>query len=296
MRKEPAQQAFPSVEPRPVSTLDDVDDEDAASPSAPPVDAPPVDAPASSSPGLPTPRRVSVSADDQPDDRPAADARAEARGTVPSPDQPETADAALADAVLGPDDTTTSPGFTDQATDLTGHLARRTPTPAAHPLDRDPWPAFVVASVPPDEPTLVDAAPPTRASGMSVYVGPHMIAAASYIFWWISGLLVYFNERRNRFVRFHAVQSILLTGTLTIFGVLAYVVSNLLFDVSLITRQRVFATLGQGLGLLAFFLILMLWLAPMIAAWSGAYLRLPIIGDYAERFAAIPIEVDASLR
>jgi uncharacterized membrane protein len=33
------------------------------------------------------------------------------------------------------------------------------------------------------------------------------------------------------------------------------------------------------------------WLGAMIAAWTGTYLQLPIVGDYAERFAAPPIQL-----
>jgi uncharacterized membrane protein len=119
-------------------------------------------------------------------------------------------------------------------------------------------------------------------------LGPRTAAGSSYLFWWISGLVVYFNERENKFVRFHAVQSILLTGALTVFGVLAYIASSLLGDVYLSTHQAAFKHLSIGVGLLAFFAIVMLWVAPMIAAFSGEWLRLPIVGDYAERYAALP--------
>lgn len=119
-------------------------------------------------------------------------------------------------------------------------------------------------------------------------LGPHTAAGVSYLFWWISGLVIYFNERRNRFVRFHAVQSILLTGALTVFGVLAYVLANVLSDVAINTHQPIFLHLGQGIALLTFLAIAFAWLGTMIAAWSGNELVLPLVGAYAERFAEIP--------
>lgn len=119
-------------------------------------------------------------------------------------------------------------------------------------------------------------------------LGPRLAAGLSYLLWWISGLVVYFNERENRYVRFHAVQAILLTSVLTIGGVIAYIISSLLGDAYANTHQLAFRHLSIGVGLLAAFGILILWLAPMIAAWSGEYLRLPILGRYAERFAAVP--------
>ena len=116
-------------------------------------------------------------------------------------------------------------------------------------------------------------------------------AGFSYLFWWVSGLLVYFNERENRFVRFHAVQSILLTGALSVFSVIAFTIAAIFNDIFVSTQQHVWQTLCIGVIALALLIVLLPWLAAMIAAWTGTYLQLPIIGDYAERFAAPPIQL-----
>ena len=115
-------------------------------------------------------------------------------------------------------------------------------------------------------------------------------AGASYLFWWLSGLLIYFNERHNRYVRFHAMQSILLTGTLTVVGVVGFVMSALCGDLASATGRHAYRTLGTGVAALTIALIVFPWLIAMVAAWTGNYLRLPIVGDYAERYAAPPIE------
>jgi len=114
-------------------------------------------------------------------------------------------------------------------------------------------------------------------------------AGVSYLFWWISGLLVYFNERQNRYVRFHAIQSILLTGALTVCGVFASILAALCTDLALATHLRVFQAIGNGIAVLALVTIVVAWLVAMIAAWTGNYLRLPIVGAYAERYAAPPL-------
>lgn len=111
----------------------------------------------------------------------------------------------------------------------------------------------------------------------------------SYLFWWISGLLVYFNERENRYVRFHAVQSILLTSILSVFSVFAYTTAAIFNDLFMSFHQAVWQTLAIGVTALSLLIVLVPWLFCMIAAWTGTYLKLPIIGDYAERFAAPPI-------
>ena len=114
-------------------------------------------------------------------------------------------------------------------------------------------------------------------------------AGFSYLFWWISGLLVYFNERENRYVRFHAVQSILLTGALSVFSVFAFTLAALFNDLFVSTHQHAWQTLSIGTVAVSLLIVLLPWLGAMIAAWTGTYLQLPIIGDYAERFAAPPI-------
>lgn len=126
--------------------------------------------------------------------------------------------------------------------------------------------------------------------GASSFNTPNTLAGLSYLFWWVSGLFVYFNERHNRFVRFHAVQSILLTGVLTVASVVLYILWELSGDLSAATHQPAFAHVGQGIAFLGFLAVVGLWLGPMIAAWTGHHVRLPIVGAYAERYAAPPRE------
>jgi uncharacterized membrane protein len=116
-------------------------------------------------------------------------------------------------------------------------------------------------------------------------------AGFSYLFWWLSGLLIYFNERENRFVRFHAVQSILLTGALSVFSVIAFTIAALFNDAFQSSHQHFWQTLCIGTTVLSLLLVVLPWLGAMIAAFTGAYLQLPIIGEYAERFAAPPIQL-----
>jgi uncharacterized membrane protein len=116
-------------------------------------------------------------------------------------------------------------------------------------------------------------------------------AGFSYLFWWVSGLLVYFNERDNRYVRFHAVQSILLTGTLSVFSVVAFLIASLFNTLFLSNHQPIWQALALWTIVLWLLIVLFVWIATMVAAWTGSYLRLPLIGDYAERFAAPPIQL-----
>lgn len=158
------------------------------------------------------------------------------------------------------------------------------PQPAL-PLDAPPSPR------PTPEPPMTHV-PWTVAStwGASSLNTPNTLAGLSYLFWWVSGLMVYFNERHNRFVRFHAVQSILLTGALTVANVALYMLWELSGDLSSATHQPAWAHLGQGIAFLGYLAVAAIWLGAMIAAWSGHHLRLPLVGVYAERYAAPPRE------
>jgi uncharacterized membrane protein len=126
--------------------------------------------------------------------------------------------------------------------------------------------------------------------GASSFNAPNTMAGISYLFWWVSGLYIYFNERQNRFVRFHAVQSVLLTGLLTVTSVIFWMLWNLSSDLSVASHTRIWQDLGHPIALIGFLVIIFVWLGAMFAAWTGHHLRLPLIGVYAERYSAPPRE------
>jgi uncharacterized membrane protein len=120
------------------------------------------------------------------------------------------------------------------------------------------------------------------------------IAGLSYLGWWFTGLLIYFSERQNRFVRFHALQSVIYTSGLTIFSVFAYIIPSLLNDAYAATHVHAYATLAIGVALLMFSVVFIAWLTPLIAAWKGHWLRIPLVAPYAERYATPLAEHDLS--
>ena len=80
----------------------------------------------------------------------------------------------------------------------------------------------------------------------------NIAALLSYFLGFITGILFYVLEKENKFVRFHAMQSMLVFGSLLV--------------ISLV------------LQILAF----MLWLLLMVKSYQGEYFKLPIVGDIAE--------------
>ena len=88
-----------------------------------------------------------------------------------------------------------------------------------------------------------------------------------YVAGWITGLIFFLIEKENRFVRFHAMQSIITFGGLT---VLFFVVGMIPF---------VNLALVPILGLVQ----LVLWIVLMVKAYQGVLFKLPVIGDIAEK-------------
>lgn len=97
-------------------------------------------------------------------------------------------------------------------------------------------------------------------------------AAASYILMFLSGFVIFFLERKNRFVRFSAAQSVLLFGSLAI--VLA--VLQLLTGIPLI--GLIFGLIVSVLRVLT----IGLWIVLTVLAYRGKKVKLPFFGDYAE--------------
>lgn len=106
----------------------------------------------------------------------------------------------------------------------------------------------------------------------------NVAAGLSYLFGWIGGLIFFLGEKQNRFVRFNAMQSILLYVAITvIYIVLGIVGAALLFS----GLYGLIVLLDSLVGLGAF----VLWILLLINAFQGKYFKLPIIGDYAEKYA-----------
>lgn len=141
--------------------------------------------------------------------------------------------------------------------------------------------------------TALEAPPPGGWGDTSLGIEASHAAGLSYLGWWVTALVIYFGERQNRFVRFHALQAAIYTGLLTIASVLAYLASSLFLDAYQVWHNPFFNTLSRGVALLAFVVIFMAWFVPAIAAWRGYVLRIPYIGAYAERYAA-PVEPASS--
>lgn len=103
----------------------------------------------------------------------------------------------------------------------------------------------------------------------SINMETNTLAGLSY-FTWIAALIIFLVEKQNRFVRFNAMQEILLTVAWVIAG---WILGLIPF-------------LGIVLGPLVWIAGFVLWLICVINAFQGKYFKLPVIGDYAERWSS----------
>lgn len=106
---------------------------------------------------------------------------------------------------------------------------------------------------------------------------PNVAGALCYVLGWISGLFFLITEDEDEFVRFHAAQSIVVFGGLTVLWVvLSMVLTSLLFSagVGAFALFNAIATLLQLAGLVA-------WLVLMFMAYDGRWFEVPIAAGLA---------------
>lgn len=89
-----------------------------------------------------------------------------------------------------------------------------------------------------------------------------------YVLGWIGGLVFILIEPENKFVRFHAMQSIIVFGALNVIWI----------PLQFIPFLAVF--IGWLLGALGF----VLWIVLMVKAYQGEMYKLPVAGDLAEKW------------
>jgi uncharacterized membrane protein len=111
----------------------------------------------------------------------------------------------------------------------------------------------------------------------SLGMQPNIEAGLSYVLTWVTGLIFFFMEKQNRFVRFHAMQSILFFGGLTVLRIILSVIDS--FGVPFLGFFTGLVWLAIGIiGVVGYIVLL-------INAFQGKYFKLPIVGDYAEKYA-----------
>lgn len=95
----------------------------------------------------------------------------------------------------------------------------------------------------------------------------NLLAAASYLLGFITGIIILLVEKESKFVRFHAMQSTILFGGIFVIN----------FGLGLIP------ILGWLTGLVLSFVAFILWIVLMWKSFQGEMYKVPYVGDMAEK-------------
>ena len=109
----------------------------------------------------------------------------------------------------------------------------------------------------------------------------NIAALISYVFTVVTGLIFFLIEKESRYVRFHAMQALLLGGAFLVLWFVLVIIN--------ITLAFASGTLATLMGLLSF----VIWLGFLgviilccVKAYQGQWFKLPVIGDLAEKYAS----------
>ena len=103
----------------------------------------------------------------------------------------------------------------------------------------------------------------------SIGLSENVAGLLCYVLGWVSGIVFFLIEPDNKFVRFHAIQSIIVFGILNIAGVILGWI------------PFIGAFFAWIIGVLSF----ILWIVLMIKAYQGTRYKVPWAGNQAEKRA-----------
>jgi uncharacterized membrane protein len=96
---------------------------------------------------------------------------------------------------------------------------------------------------------------------------PNVAGLLCYVLGWVTGIIFLVIEKDNEFVRFHAWQSIVVFGALTVVSIVLGIIPIIGWIVAWLLSVAGF----------------ILWIILMIKAYQGQRFKLPIAGNIAEK-------------
>ena len=107
----------------------------------------------------------------------------------------------------------------------------------------------------------------------------NVAALLSYVLGWLTGLIFFLLEKDNKFVKFHAIQSMIVFGALF---VLQIGIGMFMWIFAMMRLGFMIPVISFITGL--FYLVsIVLWVILMVKAYQGEMFKLPIAGDIAEK-------------
>ncbi len=124
----------------------------------------------------------------------------------------------------------------------------------------------------------------SEASGKtSMGMEPNVAGLLCYLAWWLTGLIFFIIEKENKFVRFHAIQSMVVFGAISIVFIILSIIMSITFNPFAFGfgLWGVFSVINWLVWVLAVVMMIIL----MIQAYQGKKFKLPWAGDFAEKHA-----------
>jgi len=131
--------------------------------------------------------------------------------------------------------------------------------------------------------------PPVQTTKSSTGLDENIAALLSYVFGWVSGLIFFLIEKDSRLVRFHAMQSILLSAAALVLGIVLWVAWIVLAIIFAMVSEALAGLVSVLVGLLIFVFYLGILIAVvmcLIKAYQKQFFKLPVLGNFAEKFSA----------
>lgn len=137
---------------------------------------------------------------------------------------------------------------------------------------------------------LVQPSPasPVAVTKSSTGLDENVASLLAYVFGLVSGLIFFLIEKNSRLVRFHGMQSTLLAGVFWIGEVALWILSTIIVLIISQVSGLLGTLVWAVLMLLSFVLgiaALIGWVMCMIKAYQGQYFKLPVLGNFAEKFS-----------
>lgn len=108
---------------------------------------------------------------------------------------------------------------------------------------------------------------PKELGNTSLGMQPHVEALLAYLGVFVTGVIFYVLEKENKFVRFHAMQSIVTFGALFVAGL---IISHIPF-------------VGWVLLPVIWIAEVVLWILLMLKAYQGELFKVPFAGEIAQK-------------
>lgn len=152
------------------------------------------------------------------------------------------------------------------------------PTPPSEP----PPPSDTTPPPPPPPPP-----PPTPPSAPSKGGGglePNLAGLLCYVAGWITGLVFLLMEKENKFVRFHAFQSIFLSVTFFVVWLVLFIIGIIISAIPSATAQCAGGTIQTIICLAIWVVYIVFTILAMVKAYGNEEYHIPVIGNIVDKY------------